>query len=159
MEGTQGVSGAVPKWMDLESLEKLVDTVLDKRAAREAEQKSKTEQNQRIDLRTQVTALRPPADAVGYRLVLPMQGADERPRLSPKSREGRRNWYSLTPFRYPEDARLTDGNGIVCSGSIDKDDISSLTHRQAAESQDCTTLLGLLLALPHKLRRSLHPFR
>lgn len=108
-EGTQGASGAVPKWMDLESLEKLVDTVLDKRAAREAEQKSKTEQNQRIDLRTQVTALRPPADAVGYRLVLPMQGADERPRLSPKSREGRRNWYSLTPFRYPEDARLTDG--------------------------------------------------
>ena len=108
-EGTQGASGAVPKWMDLESLEKLVDVVLDKRAAREAEQKSQEEQSQRIDLRTQVTALRPPADAVGYRLVLPMQGADERPRLSPKSREGRRNWYSLTPFRYPEDARLTDG--------------------------------------------------
>ena len=63
-----------------------------------------------VDLRTQVIS-QAPKQAIGYRLVLPGHCASDGPKLSPKRSQARASaWYSLTPFEYPDDLRLSDGS-------------------------------------------------
>ena len=63
----------------------------------------------RIDMREQVVA-RAPKGAVGYRLVLPNRDGTLPPKLIPRRTRSNPNaTYSLTPFEYPDDLRLSDG--------------------------------------------------
>lgn len=63
----------------------------------------------RVDLREQVTSQAPKL-AVGYRVVLPGRYPGDSPKLLPKRSRARGvAWYSLSPFEYPDDIRLSDG--------------------------------------------------
>ena len=61
----------------------------------------------RVALPVQLRKLAPPAEAVGYQLVIPPARDGSSVQLSPQ-RSGSA-WYSLAPFEYPDDLRLVDG--------------------------------------------------
>ena len=98
----------VQKWERsiLSATERVVEAIREQH--RSSQQQPASEP--RIDIREQVES-QTPKGAVGYRLVLPSRDTSVAPKFSPKRRRsGDSAWYSLTPFEYPDDIRLSDGN-------------------------------------------------
>ena len=101
----------LPSEANHDAIERLVSTATDRLVAAikqvATSSRSVVGVPARVALPMQLRRLAPPAEAVGYQLVIPPAREGSVVQLSPQRSGGA--WYSLAPFEYPDDLRLVDG--------------------------------------------------